>query len=398
MPPTDSMPLDRLQTRRAQGVPTVTILAGPIGVGIQAWRGWAATRGRTVRPASDADPTALVAGWAEDAFAAGLVDDATAWLAAVAGADADRMTRHDLDRLWQGLPIDPAAPAARAAYRVLADAATGARPDPEALVRELADPAAVVRGLTGLLPEPRWPALLLVEPPGADPVAWLTAATAALEPLVAAEPRLPVAVAVRAEGVERFLAARAGTRGAALVREGLVEVRGVSGDELTQRLRAAGVDPPPAAAAALTAGGLADDVADAFVAAAATVRRPTAGDVASDFRSVHEQFLFEQLESLPQTAGLFRPNAELPFRHGPRTGEADLLAERPRVAVEVDGAVFHLHPEQYRRDRRKDWLYQQHGYVVLRFLAEDVVENLPAVLATIVDAVTQRLPRRGACP
>ena len=118
----------------------------------------------------------------------------------------------------------------------------------------------------------------------------------------------------------------------------------------------------------------------------------------SDFRSVHERFLFELLESLPETAGLFRPNAELPFRHGPRAGEADLLAERPRVAVEVDGAVYHLHPEQYRRDRRKDWLYQRHGYVVLRFLAEDVVENLPAVLETIADAVTQRLPRRGANP
>ena len=56
----------------------------------------------------------------------------------------------------------------------------------------------------------------------------------------------------------------------------------------------------------------------------------------------------------------------------------------------MDGGYYHLNPEQYRRDRRKDWLYQRHGYLVLRFLAEDVVDDLEAILNTILDAVALR--------
>ena len=117
-------------------------------------------------------------------------------------------------------------------------------------------------------------------------------------------------------------------------------------------------------------------MAEAFVAAARAVRDPTPADIESDFRSVHEAFLFEQLESMPQTAGLFRPNHPLEFRHGHQMAEGDLVAESLKLAVEVDGGFYHLNAEQYRRDRRKDWLYQRHGYLVLRFLAEDVVSDL----------------------
>ncbi len=389
--------LDWLQTRRGQGVPTVAVLAGPTGLGLRAWRGWATTRGRPVGTASDTGLTALADAWVR--CAGDPAEQARAWLAATAGptADVGRMTRYDLDQLWRALSTDPAAPTARAAYRILADLISGTPTNPAALARELAaagGPVAVVRGLTGLYPEPRWPALLVVEPEDAtSSAAWLAAAVAALEPVVAAEPRLPVAVTVRADGPDQLVAARPDSRAAALVREGLVAVRGMTGTELEVRLRASGVEPPTSTVSHLTAAGLAAEVAEAFVEAAVAVRHPTPADAASDFRSIHERFLFEVLESLPATAGLFRPNAELPFRHGPRAGEADLLAERPRVAVEVDGALYHLTQDQYRRDRRKDDLYQRHGYLVLRFLAEDVVTDLEGILATIVDAVSTRLPR-----
>ncbi len=52
--------------------------------------------------------------------------------------------------------------------------------------------------------------------------------------------------------------------------------------------------------------------------------------------------------------------------------------------------AYHLNQQQYRRDRRKDVLYQQHDYFVLRFLAEDVVDDLEAILATILNAVALR--------
>ena len=53
--------------------------------------------------------------------------------------------------------------------------------------------------------------------------------------------------------------------------------------------------------------------------------------------------------------------------------------------------VEHLgDPEAYRRDRRKDQLLQEHGYFVLRFLAEDVGKCLEQVLDTILRVVSHR--------
>jgi hypothetical protein len=140
----------------------------------------------------------------------------------------------------------------------------------------------------------------------------------------------------------------------------------------------------------LAASGLAEEVAEAFVTATRAVRNPTPEDVASDFRSVHEGFLYEQLESMHQTAGLFQPNRALDFRHGHLPAEGDLVCESLKLTIEVDGEHYHLRPEQYRRDRRKDWLYQRHGYLVLRFLAEDVVGELEVILDTILEAVALR--------
>lgn len=71
------------------------------------------------------------------------------------------------------------------------------------------------------------------------------------------------------------------------------------------------------------------------------------------------------------------------------------MAERLNLVVEVDGSYYHLTREQYRRDRRKDVSYQRHGYHVLRFLAEDVVDDLPGVLSAILEAVAYR---RAASP
>ncbi len=48
----------------------------------------------------------------------------------------------------------------------------------------------------------------------------------------------------------------------------------------------------------------------------------------------------------------------------------------------------------YRRDRRKDLLLQENGYVVLRFLAEDVGKELNLVLDTILRTLTRS--RTGA--
>ena len=124
-------------------------------------------------------------------------------------------------------------------------------------------------------------------------------------------------------------------------------------------------------------------LASLFVAAAQPI--PADAEGASRARSASEAFLLRRLETLDACRGLFRLNTQLaiPF-DGRGRMEVDLLCADARLAIEIDGA-FHLgDAEAYRRDRRKDRLLQEHGYTVLRFLAEDLAKDLDTVLDAIL--------------
>jgi superfamily II DNA or RNA helicase/very-short-patch-repair endonuclease len=125
----------------------------------------------------------------------------------------------------------------------------------------------------------------------------------------------------------------------------------------------------------------------------ATAREPEPGSEGiARARSASEAFLFRRLESLPETRARFRLNAHLPIPFdGWGRMEVDFFCAEARLVVEIDGAQHLGDPEAYRRDRRKDALLQEHGYLVLRFLAEDVGKRLDAVL----NGVTRALAARG---
>jgi very-short-patch-repair endonuclease len=101
--------------------------------------------------------------------------------------------------------------------------------------------------------------------------------------------------------------------------------------------------------------------------------------------------LFRRLETLPETAGRFRLNAllSIPF-DGQGRMEVDLLCDPERLAIELDGGQHLGDAEAYRRDRRKDMLLQENGYMVLRFLAEDVGKRLDEILDMILRALANR--------
>jgi very-short-patch-repair endonuclease len=108
-------------------------------------------------------------------------------------------------------------------------------------------------------------------------------------------------------------------------------------------------------------------------------------------RSAAERFLFRRLETLPELAGKFQLNVELPITlDGWGRMEVDLLCQEPRLAIELDGAQHFGDLEAYRRDRRKDAFLQENGYFVLRFLTEDVSERLDNVLDTINRTITHQ--------
>ncbi len=108
-------------------------------------------------------------------------------------------------------------------------------------------------------------------------------------------------------------------------------------------------------------------------------------------RSASEAFLYRRLQTLPETAGRFLLNANLtiPF-DGNGQMEVDFLCAEARVVVELDGLQHLENQDAYRRDRRKDLLLQENGYLVLRFLADDLGKRLDAVLDTILRALTHR--------
>lgn len=108
-------------------------------------------------------------------------------------------------------------------------------------------------------------------------------------------------------------------------------------------------------------------------------------------RSATEAFLYRRLETLPQTAGRFHLNAllSIPFDLSSQM-EVDLFCADARLAIELDGAQHLADANAYRRDRRKDALLQQNGYLVLRFLSEDVGKHLDDVLDSILRALTHQ--------
>ncbi len=133
--------------------------------------------------------------------------------------------------------------------------------------------------------------------------------------------------------------------------------------------------------------GVDGSLANLFVHAARTVT-PDANGVARA-RSATEAFLYQRLETLPETTGRFRLNAKLPIPFdGWGQMEVDLLYAGGHLAIELDGAQHLANADAYRRDRRKDLLLQENGYIVLRFLAEDVGKQLDAVLDAILRTVS----------
>jgi very-short-patch-repair endonuclease len=137
-------------------------------------------------------------------------------------------------------------------------------------------------------------------------------------------------------------------------------------------------------------------LANLFVPVARPV--PSGAEGANRARSASEAFLYRRLETLPETRGIFQVNADLPIAFdGWGRMEVDLLCADSRVVVEIDGAQHLSDPVAYRRDRRKDQLLQESGYLVLRYLAEDLAKELASVLDGILRSLSSRR-KPGSAP
>lgn len=202
-------------------------------------------------------------------------------------------------------------------------------------------------------------------------------------------PAFPLVVVVPAPVWREYLHTSPESRAKAILREGEIEITAIASEEADQRLTTLGVS--ETTRKILTT----DDVGETALAAAAAVALATATvpeSIEADdrARSAAEAFLFQMLELLPETTGRFELNAELDFRFGPRAAEVDLLCRELRLIIEIDGYFHFRNSEAYRRDRTKDWELQRRGFVIIRFLAEDMLPRYQEVRDRILTAVRTR--------
>jgi hypothetical protein len=376
--------LDRHASRRTAGVPTISLLVGPIGAATGAWRRWASAAGRSVVVARrDLFPRFE---WVH--FVAEQVDlpaAAIQCLAWRAGRDPGELlaswqakTIADRERFWNIL----APMADDDLLRELANLAM-TRTTPDDVASSLSNLGeSIIPVITRLDTSAHWPGVLFV----ADSEERFLAVSRVAMKWATRVPALALAVAVPARVWNHYFSTGPESRLKALLSEGELPLPFIDASTVEHALTEAGM----VASTARTVAGAGADAAllESAVAAVSTGAAPPTTQADDDLaRSEAERFLFMFLESLPETVGRFELNGTLDFPFGPRPAEVDLLCRSPRIAIELDGYFHFLAPDGYRRDRAKDWELQRRGFVVLRFLAEDVIPQLEMIRDRILDAL-----------
>jgi hypothetical protein len=404
-------PLARHGVRRARGVPTVSVLIGPAGAIDRAWREWATTEGRECVPSTANDGSEIVRTIVRKmATSRDLFADACGWLADQINcrsgdiqAKVSGLTQSDLEQFWDAVSPSLKGSECRLVTRCIVQALANERsmaPDRVAAVLMDAstpglDPWSTVAGLAGLVPTLALPAVLLTPPANHTTDTWFRLAAKAAAAGVTRAPSLSVGIVVSRGTWARYLADVGESRVKALVREGAVELPLLNAATVEQILASEGMSPNaiPSPIRQLAQAGVTADLVNALIGAVQT--KPALENAGADDQanSQQERFLFEFLEMLPETAGRFALNGDPGFRFGPHQAEVDLLAADLCLAIEIDGYYHFQDPHCYRRDRHKDWELQRRGYVVIRFLADDVISRLEDTRDRILEAVAYALNR-----
>lgn len=374
--------LDRHAQRRRQHIPTLSVVVGAGDAPARFVRHWARLSELNLCETCSVQLPELASQWFARLVAArSLPAAACAWLSDRTGrrtAHAWRSLRsrspHEremfLDRFLGAAGDSPAESVCRAVIEHDCEqGSTTAGLWERLLVACRNDVAALFSGAATIVGRGGAPALFVNLPAEAGLDAF-DAACRSLTALTSLSPRLIALVSVCSELVQQYLAQAPESHAVALVREGMVSA--AWDDEASEASADQGESPRP------------ERVDE---------RRVNAQD--DPARSRAERYLFERLQSHPETAGLFELNG-LVEAPGAWSGklEVDLVARGVQVAVEIDG-YFHFNDlEAYRRDRRKDVLLQQAEYFVVRCLADDVVSGLEQIVETITAAVRRHRARR----
>jgi hypothetical protein len=342
--------LDRHDKRRQCGVPTVSVLVGPVALGMPLVRQWAETLVRPivfVRP-EQPDPDSVIIPWVDElAEKCDLVDVAVGWLARRlkrASSLIDRslrtMTSHEVCMfLESALPLVSESGVELVSRHLIECAPVGERPGgPEfaPILDSILEGYGrrwirVFTAMGELVPQERLPVLVLT--PASQSMSSVHGIARLLAELAGTQPRAAVILLVESPLFDNYLAQAPASRAKALLRESVVT---------------------------LTCPGF----------------HTANGTVAMPIESLEPEF-WESPDAV----------SELKFEN---LIEVDLAARDLKLVIEIDGYHHFQDPLAYRRDRRKDLELQKHGYLVARVLAGDVVERLEEVMDMISSAVVFR--------
>jgi very-short-patch-repair endonuclease len=388
-----STALERHRQRRVQGVPTLSVLLGDPELGAWCWKTWQRERGRSSVITSSGQLEGMLQDWlGNGALRSALLDAIVERAAAASGVSAAeqraRIGAHaaaQTPALVERLSRDSGVHAATVGAALCE--AEGALPE-----FVLSGPLERLGEIHAMLGD-ALPTLLLDSTP--EPaMGWLSEACAALIRIAEAVPKLEIALSM---STAYFAAWRknAPERTLALLRQGRIEV-GPGAPSSPAGLRA----PPAQQLSDESSATSRSELEEAPPLDARTPRRATATATnggpssleydGSEFaRSRAELHLFRHLEGRTRTRGLFALNVLVPDRTLGKRIEVDLFCEALHIALEIDGYHHFRDSVAYRRDRNKDVVLQELGYLVVRVLASDVDEELDYVVA-VIDQVVER--------
>ena len=394
------------QSQRCQSIPTLSVLMGGTMEARHLWIRWLSEADRQTAICVYESQMDLFEEWISKIVAhdnlpslalkkvANLVNQPTDQLAAW----LSNTSEYQVELFWQRLfAIAATGPILRwlVEQLSLSETRSSASIKVSASWLETSDLAAIIQGFTTvmqLLPPQSAPGILIWLP-DYDGASAAVTILASLTQLAEAVPNLPLGLVLTTAQGNLLLNQLPESKAKAILRSGLITLAPPESNDLKQWLSDRGVKDKTRLQTVVRWAELHSTTPEFLEAALSLSNQaelPDTAEADTVYRSQAEWFLFQCLEARPNTVRKFQVNTRLNICFGNRQMEVDFLAAEAKIVIELDGPYHFGSLENYRRDRRKDFLLQQKGFLVLRFLAEDVVAQLETILSTIDQALALR--------
>lgn len=397
------------QKQREKGYSTLSVLIGPLGVGIFSWTRFSEIINRTIALISSIDRNTIIHSWF-DAYQKknSLLHAAIHALAQIKNIEPQELknslaSKSQSDRMLfvDNLFINnPRRDLAEACKVIVADMNRENEIIIDRYVKEMLretrfDWWSQLKTIHDLAPSFSPAVIFLYDSTHDNDPDLLSKMMEIVTHLVEAIPECPISFAISELNYKEFVETIPESKAKAIFQESVIRLQTVSSQDIRERVEkrfGENISRFNRTIDALAQDGASDELVETFLDTLDPLSQSPATILDEDrARSQAERLLYTRLETIADTTGIFVLNGRVPIPFGShRAMEVDLVSFRYRIAIEIDGYYHFNDLEAYRRDRRKDFALQQHGYFVLRFLPDDVALELDVVLSRIRQVLSER--------